>query len=161
MSAYPTPYRCLDWQRDDDLERVYNCCECGTKVLTEFVTHVVECDQCEGTRWSVYHGYECTHCYRGYIGYGGVTTELHDSRSMLTHDGRWKCGDCVCGTHKEARHAKNWNAQPAYSTFLFINGESRGIRNSPHAMTLEQASKAVGKRTGYMTKVAIMEVPND
>jgi hypothetical protein len=56
----------------------------------------LQCDTCEGVG--------CDHCY----GEGEVETDVTERwvdpvRSMITHDGKYLCGDCVQGTQPGSR----------------------------------------------------------
>lgn len=141
----------LDWQRDSELERTHYCKCCAQEVCTEHLTDVIACE-CGG------HA-ECLECNGpGWIPLSGATVTVYkDSRSMITHDDKFLCGDCA---FPEPRYF------PGYYTALVINDGhhpaldeelQRPVRNSVQPLTLLEASKRVGRRNGYMTSVAILE----
>lgn len=109
-------------------------CECGGHA---------ECLECNGPGW---------------IPLSGATVTVYkDSRSMITHDDKFLCGDCA---FPEPRYFHGY-----YTALVLNDGHSpdldeelqRPVRNSVQPLTLLEASKRVGRRNGYMTSVAILE----
>ena len=136
----------LDWQRDSELERIHHCRECTQEVCTEYLTDTMACE-CGGQA-------ECGNCDgRGRIALSGEKeTDYWDSRSMITHDGKFLCGNCM---FPEPRYFDG------HYTAIVLGDEwndgTGPIRNSVHPLTLVEASRGVGKRNGYLTSVAILE----
>lgn len=96
---------------------------------------------------------DCAYCDNGYLIYGGVSVLVYaDSRSMLRHDGQtFLCGACVAGDEEGV----------CYNVFMMQDERAVTPELPPTAtargLTLEQASKKVGRRSGYITDVAIMQ----
>lgn len=148
----------LNWQRDSELERTHYCKECSQEVCTEYLTDTTYCHTCaEPSDWL--GSAECPECDgRGRIPLSGEkVTEYKDSRSMITHDGKFLCGDCA---FPEPRYYDGH-----YTALVLNDGHNpdldeelqRPVRNSVQPLTLLEASKRVGRRNGYMTSVAILE----
>ncbi len=138
--------RRLDWRRDADIVRTYDCVSCGVEVCTENLVDVSCCDHCDGQSDG-----DCGFCDDGVIIHSGATEIVYrDNRSMLRHDGRtFLCGDCACGTNPGDVYNVYWTQQaravsPAVPPTRMLTGVS-----------LERATQAVGKRHGYATDVFI------
>lgn len=139
--------RRLDWNRDSELERTYDCVNCGREVVTEHFTDVTSCSVCDGQSDG-----DCLACDDGVLFFSPATVlEYRDSRSMLCHDGRtFLCGPCACGDEKLELFSVMVLREPTVACLVPTAHEK------VYTTSLTYATEVVGKRSESAKAVAIL-----